>query len=122
MFTPGVGFCWPKIYRGCESVSVTNRFSLPGLVSVGRNWSRSHICLTDTHPLKIKGKIKEGGANLSGYEYVYNYVNYHIIYYGEMGDLWHGECMRSTECLLVTYITVINMFQADFHVDMYKAQ
>ena len=94
------------MYRGCESVSVTDRFSLPGLVSVGRNWYRSHLCLTDTHPLKIKGKIKEGGANLSGYEYVYNYVNYHIIYYGERGNLWHGECMRSTECLLVSHVFI----------------
>ena len=31
----------------------------------------------------------------------YNYVNYHLIYYGERGVLWHGECMRSTECILV---------------------
>ena len=35
---------------------------------------------------------------------MYNYVNYHIIYYGERGNLWHGECMRSTECLLVLFV------------------
>ena len=34
----------------------------------------------------------------------YNSVNYHLIYYGERGNLWHGECMRSTECLLVVYM------------------
>ena len=28
----------------------------------------------------------------------YNSVNYHLIYYGERGNLWHGECMRSTPC------------------------
>ena len=33
----------------------------------------------------------------------YNSVNYHLIYYGKRGNLWHGECMRSTECLLVRY-------------------
>ena len=33
----------------------------------------------------------------------YNSVNYHLIYYGKRGNLWHGECMRSTECLLVNY-------------------
>ena len=32
----------------------------------------------------------------------YNSVNYHLIYYGKRGNLWHGECMRSTECLLVS--------------------
>ena len=35
----------------------------------------------------------------------YNSVNYHLIYYGKRGNLWHGECMRSTECLLVHYIS-----------------
>ena len=34
----------------------------------------------------------------------YNSVNYHLIYYGKRGNLWHGECMRSTECLLVIYV------------------
>ena len=24
-----------------------------------------------------------------------------LFYYGKRGNLWHGECMRSTECLLV---------------------
>ena len=71
--TPGVGFCWLLMYRGYESVSVTDRFVPPGLVSVGRNCSRAHIkgrgCVSVWQiltPLKIKGKIKEGGANLSG--------------------------------------------------------
>ena len=36
----------------------------------------------------------------------YNSVNYHLIYYGKRGNLWHGECMRSTECLLVTFVLV----------------
>ena len=35
----------------------------------------------------------------------YNYVNYHLIYYGERGTFWHGECMRSTECLLVVFVS-----------------
>ena len=34
----------------------------------------------------------------------YNSVNYHLIYYGKRGHLWHGECMRSTECLLVSIV------------------
>ena len=34
----------------------------------------------------------------------YNSVNYHLIYYGKRGNLWHGECMRSIECLLVCYV------------------
>ena len=36
----------------------------------------------------------------------YNSVNYHLIYYGKRGNLWHGECMRSTECLLVISVAI----------------
>ena len=36
-----------------------------------------------------------------------NSVNYHLIYYGKRGNLWHGECMRSTECLLVMAAIVL---------------
>ena len=90
---------WASVWRvslevrlGCTGQDLTVSTWLPFPKSVGAPFSTRLGCTGQD--LTVSSPGSRG----------YTSVNYYLIYYEERGTLWHGQCMRSTECLLVDHV------------------